>query len=139
MPQEVFSIRLLPATEGGHDGQRLGEIRVGPFVERFAVHPFAGDVDSIAARWSAALRSLLAGAAAVGLPTASSITWVLYRVGSKVLVQQMLMLPGIGPKLLPDGTVGHIPVHNEVDEDGQCISQWTTTVEAVAAFALKQR
>lgn len=134
MRPEEFSIRLLPVTERCPDGQPLGEIRVGSFVERFAIYPFAGDVESMAARWSDGLRSLLGGATAVGLPTACNMTWVLYRSGSNVFVQQMLMLPGIGPQLLPDGTVGQIPPHAEFNEDGQRISQWDTTIEAVAAF-----
>ena len=134
MRPEVFSIRLLPVAERGPDGQRLGEIRVGPFVERFAVYPFAGDVESVAARWSNSLRSLVGGAEAVGLPTASNMTWIMYRSGPQVFVQQMLMLPGAGPQLLPGGTVGHIPARRTENEDGQGISQWSTTVEAVSAF-----
>lgn len=134
MSHEVFSIRLLPATERGPDGQRLGEIRVGSFVERFAVYPFAGPVDSVAGRWSEELRSLLTGISAVGLPTASNMTWVLYRSGPKIIVQQMLMLSGVGPQLLQDGKVANIPPHTEVNEDGNRISQWATTVEAVSAF-----
>lgn len=134
MPPETFSIRLLPATERSADGIRLGEIRVGSFVEQFEVYPFAGDVESVAARWSDALRSLLGGTESVGLPIASNMTWVLYRSGSKVFVQQMLMAAGVGPQLLPDGTVGHIHAHEDIDEDGQCISQWATTVDAISAF-----
>ena len=134
MRPETFSIRLLPTTERSPDGQRLGEIHIGSFVERFVVYPFAGQVESITARWSDALRSLVGGAVSVGLPTASNMAWVLYRFGNQVFVQQMLMLGGVGPKLLPDGTVGQIPAHNEVNEDGQRISQWVTTVETISAF-----
>src|SRR5690349_8160191 len=105
MPPETFSIRLLPASERDLDGERLGEIRIGSFFERFSVYAIAGTVEAVAAGWTDALRSLLTGAAAVGLPTAPNMTWVLYRFGSKVFVQQMLMLPGIGPRLSPDGRV----------------------------------
>ena len=134
MPPEVFSIRLLPATECDPDGQRLGEIRIDSFVERFAIYPFAGSAESLAAGWFHELRLLVAGVPAVGLPTACNMTWVLYRFGSMVFVQQMLMLEGVGPKLSSSGKVEQIPAHHEVGEDGQAISQWTTTIEAVSAF-----
>lgn len=61
------------------------------------------------------------------------MTWVLYRVGDKVLVQEMLMLPGIGPKLARGGRVVDIPERTTINEDGNRISEWTT-VKAVSAF-----
>lgn len=134
MRPDTFAIRLLPSTDRSPDDEPLGEICVGSFIERFAIYPFLGDAEMMALRWSEALRALLSGAAAVGLPTACNMTWVLYRSGSQVFVQQMLMLPGIGPQLLADGTVGDIPPHHEISEEGQRISQWATTLDAVSAF-----
>lgn len=134
MPPEAFSIRLLPASERDLDGERLGEICIGSFFEGFGVYAITGSVEDVAAGWTDALRSLLAGSPAVGLPTAPNMTWVLYRHGSAVFVQQMLMLPGFGPRLSPDGRVEHIPAHREVSEDGGRISQWETTIKAIAAF-----
>lgn len=103
-------------------------------MERFAVHPFDGTAEAVAARWPGELRRLLGGAVAVGLPTASNMAWVLYRLGREVIVQQMLMLPGVGPTLAPGGRVSDIPAHTAVSEDGQALSQWATSIEAVAAF-----
>jgi hypothetical protein len=134
MQPETFTIRLLPAREDAMDGNRDGELRVGSFVERFTVYPFEGSVEEVAARWNDELRLLVNGASAVGLPTASNMTWVLYRVGNEVLVRQMLMLPGVGPKLVRGGRVVEIPERTNVNEDGDRISEWTTTVEAVSAF-----
>ena len=105
-------------------GTRPGPRRVGAFVERFAVYPFAGTPEAVAARWSDELLRLLEGADAVGLPTASNMAWVLYRSGREVIVQQMLMLPGVGPTLSPGGQVGDIPAHTAVSDDGQALSQW---------------
>jgi hypothetical protein len=134
MQPDAFSIRLLPADERGPDGQRVGEICVGEFSERFAVYAFDGTAEAVAARWRDQLRLLVDGASAVGLPTASNMTWLLYRVGKAVLVRQMLMLPGVGPKLAQGGSVVDIPECTTVTEDGDRISEWTTTVEAVSAF-----
>jgi hypothetical protein len=103
-------------------------------VERFAVYPFAGDIESVAARWTDSLRLLVRGADAVGLPSASNMTWILYRSNLQIFVQQMLMLANSGPKLSQDGTVTNIPVHRAINEDGQQISQWTTTIDAIASF-----
>jgi len=87
MQPATFAIRLLPGNERTVDGIRIGEIRIGTFVERFAVYPIDGSVEDVAARWEGELRLLIDGAAAVGLPTASNMTWVLYRIGNEVLVQ----------------------------------------------------
>ena len=135
MQPATFAIRLLPGNERTVDGIRIGEIRIGTFVERFAVYPIDGSVEDVAARWEGELRLLIDGASAVGLPTASNMTWVLYRIGNEVLVQQFLMLPGNGPRLARGGRVVDIPERTTVDEDGVRISEWATSVEAVSAFA----
>jgi hypothetical protein len=132
--REAFSIRLLPAGDRGPGGERAGEIRVGVFVERFAVYPFDGTEEAMADRWLDELRRLVDGAPAVGLPTATNATWVLYRSGGEVMVRQMLMSGGVGPTLAPGGRVTAIPARRAVDEDGRPVSEWSTTVEAVAAF-----
>src|SRR5687768_8799380 len=115
--QPEFSIRLLPTDERGPDGQRVGEICVGEFVERFAVYGFDGTAEAVAARWKDELRVLVNGASAVGLPTAANMTWLLYRVGETVLVRQVLMLPRVGPKLAQGGKVVDIPDRMTVNED----------------------
>lgn len=134
MRPEVFSIRLLPRDVRSPDGQRLGEICIGSFLERFAVYPLAGTEEGIAARWLDELRLLISGTPAVGLPTASNMAWVLYRSGSEVRVRQMLMLSGVGPKLARSGKVTHIPAYAAFNADGERSSEWSTTVEAIRAF-----
>jgi hypothetical protein len=134
MQPEKFTIRLLPGNKQKVDSNRIGEIRVGSFVERFAVYPFDGSVEEVAARWKGELRLLIDGASAVGLPTASNMSWVLYRVGNEVFVRQMLMLPGVGPKLVRGGRVVDIPERTTVNVDGDHVSEWATTIEAVSAF-----
>ena len=131
---DPFSIRLFPPDVRTSDGQRLGEIRVGLFTERFAVYPFSGTAGAVAAAWPDDLRRLLAGDVAVGLPTAIHMTWVLYRVGADVRVQQMLTMPGVGPTLTELGRVTNIPAYRSVNEDGERLSEWSTTVHAIREF-----
>ncbi len=57
MRPDLFAILLLPVSPSGPNGDRLGEIRVGSFTERFAVYPFAGSVDAVAARQSTTARA----------------------------------------------------------------------------------
>lgn len=144
MQSRTFAIRLLPETMLDLDGKRMGEIRIGGFVERFTVHPFLGSVEAVAALWLQELKELAAGAPAVGLPTASNMTWILYRRGARVKVHEMLMLHGFkgvprknrpkGPKLLKSGRVTDIPAYRALSNDGERISEWSTTVAAVRAF-----
>jgi len=130
----AFSIRLLPITICGPDGQRLGEIRIEDFTERFAVHPITGSVDDVAATWPIALERLLAGASAVGLATASNMGWIFYRFGNAILVHQILFVPGWGGELDAMGNVTRVPPYQCVSDDGSRISEWSTGAEAIRAF-----
>ena len=131
---EPFSIRVLPRQVRRSDGRRIGQICIGSHTERFTVSPLAGSVEIVASRWVDELWRLVHRAPAIGLPIASNMAWVLYRFGSGVVVQQMLMLPGVGPKLLPSGRVTRIPDYSSANPDGQPISEWETTVGAIRAF-----
>jgi hypothetical protein len=128
-----FSIRLIPHDVQGSNKTRLGEIRVGDFVERFAVHPFLRPIEHVAARWRNELRALVAGQDAIGLPTASNMAWILYRIDQKVFVHQMLMLPGQGPRMSRTKKVIRIPSYSPQTTGGR-VSEWATTIEAVRAF-----
>ena len=136
MTSEAFFIRLLPIEVRDCENERVGEIQVGDFIERFSVYPIRGSVEDVAARWLDELRSLVRGdASAVGLATASNMTWVFYHLADDdVRVQQMLMLPGVGPILDRSGRVRRLPTYAAEDEEGQRISEWVTTPAAIRAF-----
>lgn len=148
MRPKPFAIHLLPETMLDLEGRRMGEIRVGSFVERFTVFPFLGSVEAVAALWTQELNELAAGASAVGLPTASNMTWILYRRGASIKVHQMLLLRGCkglprktrpsGPKLLKSGRVTSIPPYRAIDDEGHRISEWSTTLAAIRAFLAAQ-
>jgi hypothetical protein len=130
----AFAIHLLPGTIRGPDGQRLGEIRIGEFIERFDVYPIAGTVEDVAAAWLLALWRLVSGSSAVGLATASNMGWMFYRLGDEVLVHQNLFLPGSDGELDATGHVTRVPAYQRVSEDGSKISEWATSTAAIRAF-----
>ena len=130
---DAFSIRVL-AGERTRYGKQLGEIRIGDFTERFDVYPFLGSVEVVQDRWRVELGRLVGGRRAIGLATASNMTWVLHRYGSAVRVNEMAMMCGIGPRLTTGGRVTRIRPCPVFNDDGQRISVWTTTVEAIRSF-----
>jgi CdiI N-terminal domain len=115
----MFSIRRLPPTVRGIDGEQLGEVTVGDFVERFAIWP------SSAPDWKAELQRLIDGAPVVALIHDPRFAWVVYREGDACFVQQRLSLDGRFDGLLPRKTVM---------EDGDPISEWATSIEEISNF-----
>ncbi len=126
-----FSIRLLPAEVKSQDARRIGEIRIGAFVERFAVYPVAATVDDPEIGWRRELGRLVAGEATAALSTASNKVWIFYRFGREVRVHENLIVPGWEGALGPTGLIARVPLYRSVAEDGYAISEWTTTVDAV--------
>lgn len=115
----MFSIRKLPSTERGSNGEELGEITVGDFVERFAFWP------SKAPDWTAELQRLIDGAPVIVLVHDTRSAWIIYREGDACFVQQRLSVSGRFGGLLPRRTK---------TEDGDSISEWSTTIEEIMRF-----
>lgn len=122
----MFAIRVLPTTEIDVDDQRLGEISIGEFTERFACHPSGASIDELDRVWRAALRKLVDGATSVALVHDPRFAWVIYREGRSCFVQQVLS---------PDGDFrDHLASRTAVTEDGHRVSEWNTDVSAIAHF-----
>ena len=92
MVKEMFEIRLIDRSERSPDGQRLGVITVGDFVERFACHAADGSDDSMPHRWRESLRSLLNGQSSVALVYDPRFAWIVYREEEECFVQQRVSL-----------------------------------------------
>ena len=117
----MFSIRLLPESERGLEGETLGEITVGDFTERFAYFGSASpELD-----WKALLQALLDGQPAVVLVHDPRFAWVVYREGDLCFVQQQLSL---------DGQFNDLLSRQTTTEDGERISEWRTTLHAIRQF-----
>lgn len=122
----MFAIRILPATESDIDRQRLGEITIGEFTEQFACYPDGASFDELDRVWRAELRKLVDGASAVALTHDPRFAWVIYREGQSCFIQQVFS---------PDGAFrGRLASHTAVTEDGHRVSEWNTTVSAIAEF-----
>ena len=132
----MFSISLLPPyVDVGPDGQRLGEIVVGTFRERFAAcwrHDESPSV--LEAEWATSLQQLLHGKSSVALRTDPRFAWILYREDRKVYVQQQGLFPHWEGSLDSDGTIESVPPRRTLTDEGERISEWQTTVEDIRDF-----
>ena len=121
----MFDIRLLPATQLGPDGQRLGVISVGDFTEYFACHRHAVPVDEFEGLWRHELSKLIGGEPAVALVHDPHFAWVVYRVGQRCFVQQILS---------PTGSFSNLGPRNTHTEEGDRISEWTIDLAEIRSL-----
>jgi hypothetical protein len=132
----MFSIKLIPSDVlKGSDGERLGEIVIGSYSERFPVYwRRREDPRVIEAEWTALLQQLIEGKSAVALRTDPRFAWVLYRDSQEVHVQQQCLVPGWDGSLSPDGIIESLPTRRIVTEHGEPISEWHTTIDDIKDF-----
>ncbi len=122
---------------------RLGLIVIGDFEERFEASLSYWAVEDYQKQWKQALERIIAGEPKSSLITsmhdpqnANFVTWwLLYRDGQQVHVQnQLLFMDQIsGPYDLANPYV-YIPDRETVDEDGNRISEWRTTIAEIEEF-----
>lgn len=132
--QRRFSIEVLVALA---EGSRLGRIVIGDFSERFALAPAppVPTVEGLPAAWRLGLARLLTAEDATAvLRTDPMQAWVLYREGSVVHIQQHLLVPGWEGELDAKGSVVRPPPRETLTEDGDPISEWRTSIDAIRAF-----
>ncbi|NQV28161.1 MAG: hypothetical protein HQ518_27735 [Rhodopirellula sp.] len=121
----MFAITLLPPTELGPDGQRLGSITIGNFRERFVCSPVDGPVDKFPERWRSALCELVGGKSCITLVYDPRFAWLVYRDDAVCFVQQKLSL---------DGSFDLNSPREVVSVDGDRISEWSVSVESISQF-----
>jgi hypothetical protein len=119
----MFAIRILPPTRLGPDGQRLGEIVVGDFHEVFACH--SNDIAKLEAHWREQLRALLEGEPLAVLQRDPRFAWVAYNEDPICYIRQWLSI---------DGSFRHLLPRMSTTEDGERISEWTTSLAAIRQF-----
>jgi hypothetical protein len=117
----MFSIRILSSEESEPGGPPLGEITMGDFTERFACYP----ADSWEVKWREQLQALVDGKSVALLVHDPRFAWVVFREGDVCFVQQQLSR---------DGTFTDLPGRSLATEEGDPVSEWTTSVEDIRAF-----
>jgi hypothetical protein len=120
----MFYIRVLPEQEKSSTGERLGQICIGNFSEKFVCS--LTPVEKLESNWTNQLRSLIEGAYSVALLHDSRFAWIVYREDRKCFVQQALSLTG--------GFIEHLDCRVTKTEDGEPISEWSTTIEEISEF-----
>jgi len=144
----MFDLELLGSPEG--EGERLyvwGRITLGAFQDEFQAPLYDWASGDYLAQWLDAAERLVAGAPTVVFlthmvhPTAPyHMGWPAWREGERVLVQERLFLAEQlgGPFDLEHPEV-HLGPRQEVSDEGLKISQWTVTLDDVAAFLDRRR
>ena len=120
----MFAVHLLPLDQLGANGERLGEIVVGDFRERFACH-LADAILGLEASWRAELTELADGKRVAVLQHDPRCAWIVYREGGECFVQQRLSL---------DGTFGGLMPRVTTTEEGDAVSTWATSLAAIQRF-----
>lgn len=121
----MFAIRLLPPKHQNPDGERLGEIVVGDFQERFACNSVIGTTDDFATGWRAELIVLTRGEPVAILRHDPRFAWLIYRNGDECFVQQ---------RFSADGTFGDLLPRAITTANGDVVSTWVTNVTAIRWF-----
>ena len=126
----------------------FGEIVVSSFREKFEMSFEFWVPSQYEHQWDIALTAILSGSPKSMLLT--SVTdpksanflccWPLYRVGECLVVQQqLLMLDEIRESFSFERLEDFVDPRETVDEEGNAISEWATTIESVREFLSRDR
>jgi hypothetical protein len=142
-----FYFRFIPDDEGNPPpGCCFGEVCIGSFRERFLSDVTFWRRADYEKQWASAASSILSGdktGLIVSLPDPSSANfvrwWAMYREGEVVFLQeQICFLDELSEKFDPDMVYKFVRSRETTSEDGQAISEWSTTVSAVRGFLDRQ-
>ncbi|WP_406158910.1 hypothetical protein OG298_16330 [Streptomyces sp. NBC_01005] len=143
-----FAIEVIgdPASEGGVSlpSEVAGRVTVGDFSESFLMDLSFWMVADYSRSWERALRELEVSENSTSC-LISSITdpetanfifcWPIYREGEAVRVQNsIIFLDGLEEEFNPQEPWRYVKARSLVDEDGNQISEWSTTTSEVRRF-----
>lgn len=134
--------RMPPPDDPEVQGCRYGEIRIGSFRERFLSAVTFWSEARYEQQWiEAAKRILTDGKTAlmssVTEPASTNFVrwWAMYRDGETIVVQEQLcFLDKLTEQFDPEAVERFVSPRETISEDGEKISEWTTTVSAMRAF-----
>lgn len=120
-----------------------GKIVIGEFAERFEADLTYWQPEAYRAQWRAAVTAILQGAERSALiasmpdPAQANFIplWPLYREGERVLVQHHIHFLAEHPAPFDPAQVGSVvPDRATESDDGDPISEWETSLDALRAF-----
>ncbi|MFE5935756.1 hypothetical protein ACFQ69_10260 [Streptomyces sp. NPDC056470] len=124
--------------------EAVGRIKVGEFTEKFLMDLSFWTVDDYRRSWDAALRKLEDAEnstscliASITDPAASNFIscWPMYRDGEVVYVQNsIIFLDELHEQFNPQEPWRYVEDRSTVDEDGNRISEWSTSTSQVRRF-----
>lgn len=143
-----FEIRFLDRWGSGDlVGARFGEIKIGSFRETFLADVTSyWDEERYEAQWVKAVSCILVGERSALItqitdPSTSNFIrwWAMYREGDDVKLQdEMIFLDQLSGPFDPGEVERFVRPRMTITEEGQEISEWSTTTSAVRAF-LRER
>ncbi|GAA4301153.1 hypothetical protein GCM10023086_16960 [Streptomyces venetus] len=135
-------------SEAEAGGDAVGRITVGDFEESFPMDLTYRGVEEYQGSWIRALKRLERGdnatsclVSSIKNPATSNFVfcWPLYRSGEVVYVQSSLIfLEELDEAFVPDEPWRSVGPRSKVDEDGNEISEWQTTVDELRQFLHRQ-
>ncbi len=139
----TFRLELLK-TRSARASTARGQITIDEFQETFDAPLQHWRREGYLAHWLEAADRLIAGAERSAFVTSMNVPehanfivwWPAYRRGQVVLVQQqVLFMDRLSGPFSEAHLFDFVPDHLEVDEDGERVSQWDTSIADIGHFA----
>lgn len=137
-----FKIEILNETAIDNE-EVTARITIGDFSESFLLTLKYFKVEEYYNHWYTSLKELLRGESAVALmewlaPGDEQLyrkSWILYRLGERIFIQEKLFIPGSNETVFDkNGVPVTIPKREVYTEDGDKISEWETTFSDIYFF-----
>ena len=139
-----FSIILTDKLRiNGDEKMALGKISIGDFSEKFYASLSYWDSEQYIFHWKQSLEKIINGEQTSALitsmydPKISNFIfwWLLYQEDKNIYVQNhILLMDNIDCLINEKNVYNYIPNREIIDEEGNRISEWITSLEAIKAF-----
>ncbi len=144
----MFAIELQPPRESSgrnsDSTEATGRIVIGNFTETFRVPLGFWDVSDYRRSWRLAFEALNASSDSTSCLMTSMtdpgnsnylVCWPMYRQGEDVYIQNaIIFLDEIEGSFAPAAPWSYVRSRHEIDEDGNRISEWKTSMDSLREF-----
>ena len=145
----AFSIQFLTETEDSahkirpEEDEKAGRITLGDFRERFIASLIYWSTADYERQWREAVQRIVDGCEKSALitnmydPAAAKfiVWWPMWRKGELVHVHNaLLFMEQLDEPFRADDPYRHVGEHGPISDDGEAISDWVVTLDALARF-----